>query len=334
MDNLAIALPIFLISALVVVIGGIGLARYGDELAEQTGWGHLWVGTILVAIATSLPELITNISAVSIDEAPLALGNILGANMVNMLTLSLVALVFGAGAFFRGLALEHRLLAAVAIAMTGLAVVIGGIKVDIVWGGVGIGGVAIAIAYLMGMRIVYAARSSAGGSGGPVSTVAISTTRDRRPWLMFLLAAGAIGMAAPLLAVSAEGIADATGLATSFVGILAVSVVTTLPEAAVTVAAVRRRVYSLAVGNLYGSCAFNAVIIVFIDPIHREGSILEAMEPEHFAAGGIAVLLMSLGLLAMLTQRARSTLWLKGLMATNVALYAAGLFWVFILAQS
>ncbi len=332
MDSLAVALPLFLVSATVVVIGGIGLARYGDELAELTGWGHLWVGTILVAVGTSLPELITNISAVSIDEAPLALGNIFGANMVNMFVLAMVALIFGAGRFFSGLLPETRLLAAVAIAMTGLAVVIGGTEVDVTWQGVGIGALALAAVYLVGMRIVYAARSDTGGGAGPDAASAVARAGVRRTWLLFLGSGALIAASAPLLAISADGIADSTGLAGSFVGIVLVSVVTTLPEATVSVTAVRRGVYTLALGNVYGSCAFNVFIITFVDPIHREGSILEAMEPEHFVAGGLAVLLMSLGLLGMLTYRPRRRTWLWGLLATMAAVYPAGLFWVYILA--
>ena len=44
------------------------LARFGDQVADVTGWGALWVGTILVSVATSLPELVTNITAVRIDS--------------------------------------------------------------------------------------------------------------------------------------------------------------------------------------------------------------------------------------------------------------------------
>ena len=67
-DNLALSVPVFLASAVVVVIAGVALARFGDQIADITGWGALWVGTILVSVATSLPELITNISAIVIED--------------------------------------------------------------------------------------------------------------------------------------------------------------------------------------------------------------------------------------------------------------------------
>ena len=60
----------------------------GDALAEATGWGRLFVGGLFLAIATSLPELLTAASAIRLDQPELALGNIFGANMT---TLCLIA---------------------------------------------------------------------------------------------------------------------------------------------------------------------------------------------------------------------------------------------------
>ena len=97
MDALTSAVLTFLGSAAFVVLAGIGLARFGDELAEKTGWGTLWVGTLLVGIATSLPELTVNISAVWLEDSPgLALGNVFGAlgisDAANFVALGLHAL--------------------------------------------------------------------------------------------------------------------------------------------------------------------------------------------------------------------------------------------------
>ncbi|MCS5667181.1 MAG: sodium:calcium antiporter, partial [Dehalococcoidia bacterium] len=68
-----------------VVFCGAKLAVYGDVLATLTGWGRLFVGSLLMAFATSLPELSANVSAVRLDppNPELALGDILGSNMLN-----------------------------------------------------------------------------------------------------------------------------------------------------------------------------------------------------------------------------------------------------------
>jgi cation:H+ antiporter len=94
MESLGTAIVIFLVSAVFVIMAGVGLARFGDALAEATGWGKLWVGTLLVGIATSLPEVSVNVSAVWLEQNPgLALGNVFGADMLNVFVMTCVALV-------------------------------------------------------------------------------------------------------------------------------------------------------------------------------------------------------------------------------------------------
>jgi len=94
MESLGTAIVIFLVSAAFVIMAGVGLARFGDALAEATGWGKLWVGTLLVGIATSLPEVSVNVSAVWLEQNPgLALGNVFGADMINVFVMTCVALV-------------------------------------------------------------------------------------------------------------------------------------------------------------------------------------------------------------------------------------------------
>ena len=103
MEPLASAGLVFLVSSMAVIYAGVGLARYGDELAEKTGWGKLWVGSVLVSVATSLPELTVNITAVWLEDAPdLALGNVFGANMINVFVLGIAALIFGVQNLFAG----------------------------------------------------------------------------------------------------------------------------------------------------------------------------------------------------------------------------------------
>ena len=91
--DLTVAILVFLASAIAVGFLGLGLAKYGDALASLTGLGRMFVGSILVAFATSLPELSTNISAVRLDppNPQLALGDVLGSNMLNLFIIAMVA---------------------------------------------------------------------------------------------------------------------------------------------------------------------------------------------------------------------------------------------------
>ena len=292
--DLTQALLLFAGSAVVVIFSGVFLSRYGDALAELMGWGRLWVGTILVATATSLPELVTSITAVSRNDPELAGGNILGSNMVSMFTLAMVALLFGGAHFFRRVSPEQKFLVLTAISLTSFAVILGAFNLGISFLGVGLASVLVLALYVAGMRLVYVTR--------PQETVeAEADSSDelpslRKAWMFFGLASVGVILAAVILVYSVEQIADITGLSTSFLGVVAVALVTTMPEASTTIAAVRSGALDLAVGTLYGSCVFNILILALADPFYRQGTLVETLEIAHIAAGLVAIFLMGLGL--------------------------------------
>src|SRR6187549_1305551 len=79
----------FLVAAGVIVWAGTRLARYGDVIGEKSGLGASWIGVVLLAATTSLPELFTGFSATALYDLPdIALGDVLGSCMFNMLILS------------------------------------------------------------------------------------------------------------------------------------------------------------------------------------------------------------------------------------------------------
>jgi cation:H+ antiporter len=76
---------IFLLSAAVIVYAGTKLSRYGDQIADLTGLGGLWIGVVLMAGATSLPDIFTDVSAALMNAPDLAAGDLFGSNMANVL---------------------------------------------------------------------------------------------------------------------------------------------------------------------------------------------------------------------------------------------------------
>ena len=340
MDSLAVAIPVFLASAVLVVLAGVALARFGDQIADITGWGTLWVGTILVSIATSLPELVTNITAVRpLDFLPvklenpapeLALGNVFGADMINIFTISMVAIVFGIKNLFSNQPKDTQTLVVVAVVLGIIAFAFGALG-DWGVGPSSAGALVIAVGYVIGMKLVYNAGSEArtaeaektdastGEQGGNASRV----------WMGFAAAAGVVLIAAYFLAISADGIAEATGLGRSFIGVLLVSIVTTLPEASVTVAAAMRRSYGLVIGNIYGSCAFNLFVIPIAGLFFAGGPLLAEMESAHFVAAGAAIGLMSCGFLIIRSFKTPVLSWLRHLTYALPPAYVVALLFVF-----
>ena len=115
---------LFLASAAAVVGAGPVLSRAGDVIAERTGIGRVWVGSILLAGATSLPELATDVSAVRLGAADLAAGDLFGSSMANMLSLALIELSAPRRQVFRTVTLDHALAACLALVLTASALVL------------------------------------------------------------------------------------------------------------------------------------------------------------------------------------------------------------------
>ncbi len=319
--DLTIAIAVFLGSAVVVMFCGAKLAVYGDALASLTGWGRLFVGSLLVALATSLPELSTNISAVQLDppNPALAVGNVFGANMLNMFTMSAVALAFGGKRYLQQVSPQQGYLIVVAVVLTGTAILFGGLRWGANVGEVGISSIVLIVLFVVGMWWVYKNRPAAGDEGGEDPGMTL-----RKAWTMFGLVSLGVVVSGFFLAWSTDQIADITGIASSTLGILLVSLVTTMPEASATIAAARMGAMDLGVAGLYGSCAFNVTILFYADPFYRGGVLGNATEPAHFVAGGVAVGLMLGGLVLVLARnRIRSSVVAVAL-ALMAATYVAG----------
>ena len=289
--GLPVAIIVFLASAVAVVLLGTYLAKYGDALASLTGLGRLFVGSILVALATSLPEVSNNITAVRIDNPQLALGDVLGSNMFNILILAVVALIFGGKRFIQRVAPEQGYLIVLAAALTGLAVIFSLAKSEVSVWQVGLSSIIVLVVYLVGMWIVYR-RRPASSEEAEADEVGITL---RRAWVMFSLVSVGVIISGILLAQSMDQIAHETGISSGVLGILAVALVTSMPEISATFAAARLGAADLGFAGVYGSCVFNITILAYADFFYRKGVVVNTAELEHYIAGVIALGLIVMG---------------------------------------
>jgi cation:H+ antiporter len=300
-------LVLFAAAASLVVVAGIALARVGDRIATRTGLGGMLVGMVLVAGATSLPEIATDVSA-AIEGAPdLAIAALLGSNMANMAILALIDLAHR-GRVWPQVGIGHALVATIAIALTALAVLALVLPTGRAIGWIGIdslviaGGYVAAVAWLRRSR--RSSRRSRDPSGEILAPIGWSGPRTtagslRTDLARFGVAALVILVAAPVLALSGKGIADTTGIGQTFVGTLLLAVATSMPELVASFAAIRIGAFDLAVGNLFGSNAFNMAIILAADAAYLPGPILAAVDPGLVVPGVGAILLMALALAAV-----------------------------------
>ncbi len=309
MQNLALwqLLAVFALASGVIVVAGIRLARSGDEIASRTGLGGFLVGMLLLATATSLPELATGVSA-ALDHAPdLAVGNLLGSSMANMAILAIIDLAHR-GRVWPTVGIAHARLASIAIALTAVAVLAVLSPSGITIGWVGAEPILIVVAYVAAAR--WMSRSPGEGRRYRDATGEIIAPTHwaseieaghslRYEVVAFALAALVILAMAPILTISAEGIATETGVGQTFIGALLLAVTTSLPELVASLAAIRIGAYDLAVGNLFGSNAFNMTILLGVDLAYLPGPVLSAVDPSQLVAGVGAILLMAIALAAV-----------------------------------
>ena len=325
------SLLLFTGSAVAVMWSGTFLAKHGDRLAYITGWGRLWVGTVLIAIATSLPELVTNIVAAVRNQPELIGGTILGSNMANMFLLAIIVLIFKKERFLWNISYDHTRLILFAILFAGITLMLSGIHIDISLKGVGASSLLVLVLYLLGIRLVYAMRPQ-------TTPVKLDNLASQLPsgvsktWSLFCLAALGVVISSSLLTFSIEDISTTTGLSTSFLGVLAVAIVTTMPEIAISIAATKMGASDLVIGNIYGSCIFNLAVFAFADPFYSHGTLIETLTTAHIVAGISAIILMVLGLSLIASRgenkyfRTTPTLW------SMVIVYIASLCLVYVVA--
>lgn len=328
----------FAICALIIFFSGKQLSYYGNEIAEKTGLGKAWIGLILMATVTSLPELMVGISAAAIVKSPdLAVGDILGSCTFNLAILAVLDIFVPKRQhlFFVASAPRHILSAALGLILIMLAGI--GIFLPIrfeLLPGLGVVSIMFIMLYMAAIRLIYKfdlIRKS--------SDVASAVVNENKLSLNILLlryagyAAIVIG-AAVFIPQFADNIARKTGLGNSFVGTFLVAASTSLPEIAVSIAAVRMGSIDLALGNLLGSNIFNMLILAIDDAFYRSGVLLYDASDIHLVSVFTAVIMSGIAIAGFTYQAPQK----KFLMALDAILmlmvYFASLIILFLLTRS
>jgi cation:H+ antiporter len=327
----------FVVCALLIARAGHALSRSADALADAHGWGRGWVGLALLATVTSLPGLASGISAVAVVDAPnLAVGNVLGACVVNLLFLVVVDALQRRQPMYREASATHLLSAGFGVVMLGfvaLSLITGQRAPSVTH--VGVYSPLLLAMYLLALKGVHAherqAMAAAAHAASPVRNGA-APQQLRHEWRRFALAALVVLAAGSWLPEAADTLARSLGISRSFAGTVLMSLVTTLPEMAVTLAALRLGALDMAIGNLLGSNLFNVVILAVDDAFYVRGPLLADVSTVHAGTAVTAMLmtgLVTIGLVMRPKGRALRVLsWVSvGLVAAygiNAALVYVG----------
>jgi cation:H+ antiporter len=298
----------FVVCAAVIVFAGIRLSRYGDAIAERTGAGGTWIGLILLATVTSLPELVTGTSAILlVDVVDIAVGDALGSCMFNLLILALLDALHPVPLSAR-IHQGHMLAAGFAVVQLGIlgAAMALGPRVPAV-GWIGAQSLVLFGLYVLAMRTIFTFERTrlADQAEEVVDELRSRHVPLQQAVVLFAVNAVVLVLAASLLPAVAEQFAELSGLEESFVGSLFVAASTSLPEVVVSVAAVRLGAIDMAAATLFGSNLFNLAVVAFDDVLFVRGPLLLSIAPGHLVTALGALVMTGIAMIG-LTVRARA----------------------------
>jgi len=290
----------FIVCAAIIFYSGKHVAKCGDIIAEKTGLGGLWIGVILVAIATSLPEIFTGVGSTVFVNAPdLTVGNLFGANTYNLLNISLLDFLNKGSPLLSSVSIGQLLTAGLSLIPLLIASI--GIFLSIrlpqlSFMNISLYSILILIVYLIAVRTIFRFERNQQQIMRELKKeeeilLKYNDIPLKKACILYVLFAIMIAGAGIWLAYIGEELARLLNLGQNFIGSLFLGFATTLPEITVSVAALRIGAKELAVANMLGSNLFNMAIIFLNDIFYRKAPIFKVISQQHIFTAFIVMLM-------------------------------------------
>ena len=291
-----------------ILVASTFLAKSADVIAIKTGLGRSFIGVVLLATATSLPELGLGVSSITIYDAPdLAAGDAFGSNIFNLLIIGLLDLYWRNGPILNRVSATSTVVAALGIliiSLTIMAMIIHDATTAASNWTVSPVSIVIVFVFLIAMYMIYKFDRKQEDQGDSESEQAAHLSSGLgRAALFYVLSASVIVASALWLASIGDGISEALGWEASFVGTQFLAFSTSLPELAASFAAIRINAPELAISGVLGSNLFNMGFILFIDDVALTGApIWTAISSVHMLTAAIAILMSSVIVIALMSR--------------------------------
>ncbi len=303
MQNPAFIWLSLLVCLAVIGVAGVKLSRYGDIIAEKSGMSRGWVGLVLLATVTSLPEMVTGLTAVTVARAPdIAVGDILGSCVFNLLIIVVLDFLYRKESIYTRAHQGNVLSAGYGIALIGFA----GLNLLLYRDGtfpsighVGLYTPVILLLYLLAMRSLYRYDQEQVSEYVEDRAELYPDTSLKQAVQGYAMAAMAVVAAGIWLPFIAKDLAVVMAWEQSFVGTLFVAAITSAPEVVVTVAALRMNAVDLAIGNLFGSNLFNIAILAIDDLAYLPGPLLADVSLSHASSAFSAMMMSGLAVVGL-----------------------------------
>ena len=263
------AIGLFVLGLVLLALGGDSIVKGASGLAQRLGLTPFSTGLVLVAVATSLPELAVNLTAIVHGQSELALGNAVGSNVAN------IGLTLGAAALAAPLVVRWRALSPL------LLVLVLGIVGVLALGADGALSQVEGLVLLLAFVVVFAfalvrGRNESAEVREEIAQYAQTSTLLAQNAIRFVVGAVLLWIGAALVVggagvqlfgmdLSGSGaavIGKSLGLSPVLTGLLPVAIGTALPEMAAAIAAARRGQGDMVMGHVIGASVFNILVIV------------------------------------------------------------------------
>lgn len=271
----------FLILAFFTIYTSIKLSYYGDILGKQTKVGSAFVGGILIASITSLPEFVTCVSAVAFDNLALSFGDIVGSNMFNIFVLAVYNLYFFNSDIFKNTS-KRYILECLILLLDYIVILLGANNILI-----NITTFILFIAYVIYMISVIMVKKEEDENE--------VNNKGKHIALKFGLTAIIMVILSVLVTYQADKISHLyPKFSSSSIGAILLGITTSLPEVVTTFALLKLNNFNMAISNMLGSNIFNFLVLGFADIFAKDAYIYSYSDAYSmfYVFGGIIITIL------------------------------------------
>ncbi|MFC7063615.1 sodium:calcium antiporter [Halobacillus seohaensis] len=298
-----IVFVLFIVAAVSTFFVASRLTMFGDAVKEKTKASSSFMG-VIIGIAISLPELTSSVTAVAIDAPDLAVGNLIGSNLFNIMGLAIFDLVYRRYQIMTYASIESKLYGWLVILLT--LIVLFGLTFTFPTHifHISYSTIVIVLLYVIGSKWIND-RTEYKGRKIKRENKRYKDYSYQQVMTYFILSAFGIMIIGSVLTITAERIATITGLGASFVGAFLVAISTSLPDAVSVGTALKLRRFNLGISSLLGSNAFNIMVLAITDFIYLRGGLFGKSSPSNLIIGSVSIVFILLIIFNITRKRER-----------------------------
>ncbi|MBU1062219.1 MAG: hypothetical protein KJ952_05860 [Candidatus Omnitrophica bacterium] len=326
----------FFICSCVLIIASYKLCKYGDYISSRFNLSRLFIGAILLATATSLPEFVTSLGAiVSVGSIDLAVGDVLGTLVINLMIIVILDIIQGEGPIMYKARSTHILYAGMTVIL--LASIIFGfiartqLKEGFMFFNMGIESIFIVVIYLISLWLVFSYEKK-----GPQEQSVKSPSQKKGLVVSvvgFLFYFLVVVIAGVWLANIGNQIVEVMDWSGALVGSIFLAIATSFPEMIVSISALRMGSINMAIGNILGSNLFDIMIIPLCDLFWVEKSLFASIAYIHLILISMAIIMTGIVIVSIIYRSRKAILKMGWDVVAMIAVFIIGYMFLWIMGR-